>query len=151
VYPLPADSSIPCCSDDQFHEESSEIHHHHAYIEFLTGLLAAQPFPSGELKKPTVSQCDEIWQWLQDYYTAVQRDLIGDALEPRSCTSWRSMPKAIPAWCAERAIRTSSNKWPPECTGMMMAGGRRGWVSRSARRWGRCGRGWGWGVGETMR
>ena len=66
---------------DEFHEESSEIHHHHAYIEFLTGFLASQPFPSGELKEPTVSQCDEIWQRLQNYYTAVQRDLMADALE----------------------------------------------------------------------
>lgn len=65
---------------EEFHEESSEIHRHHACIEFLTGLLAAQPFPSGELKKPTVSQCDEIWQ-LQDYYLAVERDLMADALE----------------------------------------------------------------------
>src|ERR1700690_984585 len=56
---------------DEFQEESSEIHHHHAHIEFLTGLLATQPFPSGELKHLTVSQCDEIWQRLEDYYTAM--------------------------------------------------------------------------------
>jgi hypothetical protein len=66
---------------DEFHKESSEIHHHHAYIEFLTGLLATQPFPAGELKELTVSRCDEIWRRLEDYYTAVQRDLMADALE----------------------------------------------------------------------
>jgi hypothetical protein len=54
----------------EFHEELSEIHHHHAYIEFLTGLLATQPFPSGGLKEPTGSQCEEVWQRLKDYYTA---------------------------------------------------------------------------------
>jgi hypothetical protein len=66
---------------DEFHEESSQIHHHHAYIEFLTGLLACQPFPAGELKELTVSQCDEIWRRLEDYYIAVHRDLMADALE----------------------------------------------------------------------
>lgn len=66
---------------DEFHEESSAIHRHHAYIEFLTGLLAAQPFPASELMEPTVSQCDEIWQRLEDYYTAIQRDLMADALD----------------------------------------------------------------------
>ena len=66
---------------DEFYEESSEIHRHHAYIEFLTGLLAAQPFPTGELKELRVSHCDDTWQRLQDYYLAVQRDLCADALE----------------------------------------------------------------------
>jgi hypothetical protein len=66
---------------DDFHEESSEIHRHHAYIEFLTGLLATRPFPACELTELTVSHCDEIWQRLQDYYLAVQRDLIADGLE----------------------------------------------------------------------
>ena len=30
----------------EFHDEDSEIHRHHAYIEFLTGLLASEPFPA---------------------------------------------------------------------------------------------------------
>ena len=41
----------------------------------------SQPFPPGETKYPTVSQCDEIWQRLEDYYLAIQRDLMADALE----------------------------------------------------------------------
>jgi integrase len=32
------------------------------------------------LKKLTISQCDEIWQRLQDYFAAAQRDLVADAL-----------------------------------------------------------------------
>jgi hypothetical protein len=66
---------------DEFHDESSEIHRHHAYIEFLTGLLASQPFPSGELKELTASGCDEIWQRLQDYFDSVQRDLLASGIE----------------------------------------------------------------------
>lgn len=65
----------------EFHEESSEIHRYCPYIEFLTGLLATQPFPSGELEELTAFQCDEIWRRLQDYFDAVQRALIADALE----------------------------------------------------------------------
>jgi hypothetical protein len=66
---------------DEFHEESSEIHRHHAYIEFLTGLLVSQPFPTGALSELTVTHCDEIWERLQDYYVAVERDLMADALD----------------------------------------------------------------------
>ncbi len=65
----------------EFHDEDSEIHRHHAYIEFLTGLLASEPFPTGELNDLTASKCDEIWQRLQDYFVAVQRDLAADSLE----------------------------------------------------------------------
>lgn len=65
----------------EFHDESSEIHRHHAYIEFLTGLLASQPFPVGELKELTASGCDEIWERLKDYFDAVQRDLLASAIE----------------------------------------------------------------------
>lgn len=66
---------------DEFHEESSEIHRYHTYIEFLTGMLATHPFPSGELKELTVLQCDEIWLRLRNYFDAVQRDLFADALD----------------------------------------------------------------------
>lgn len=66
---------------DEFHEESSEIHRHHAYIEFLSGLLASRPFPTGELKGLTVSHCDAIWRRLQDYDLAVKRALLVEAPE----------------------------------------------------------------------
>lgn len=65
----------------EFHEESAEIHRHHPYIEFLSGILATQPFPTGEMSELKFSQCEEIWQRLKDYFDAVQRDLFADALE----------------------------------------------------------------------
>jgi hypothetical protein len=64
----------------EFHGESSEVHRHHAYIEFLAGFLATQPYPAGELKALTVPQCVEIWRRLQDYFDAIRTNLFADAL-----------------------------------------------------------------------
>lgn len=66
---------------DEFHDESSEVNRHHAYIEFLTGLLVSRSFPTGDVKELTVAHRDEIWQRLQDYYLAVERDLMVDRLK----------------------------------------------------------------------
>jgi len=66
---------------DEFHDESSEVNRHHAYIEFLTGLLVSRSFPTGDVKELTVAHRDEIWPRLQDYYLAVERDLMADRLK----------------------------------------------------------------------
>jgi hypothetical protein len=65
----------------EFYDESSEIHRHHAHIEFLTGFLASQPFPTGELKELTAIACDEVWQRLKDYFDAIQRSLFIQAMQ----------------------------------------------------------------------
>lgn len=66
---------------DEFQSESSQFHRHHTLLEFLTGLLAVQPFPSDTPTALTVTQCDDIWKRLNDYFESIDRDLMVDSLE----------------------------------------------------------------------
>jgi hypothetical protein len=137
---------------DEFHEESSEIHHHHAYIEFLTAFLATQPFPTGELKDLKASRCDEIWQRLKDYYTAVQRDLMADALEQTE----KLHKLAFDAKNHSLMVRGGAYPHQLEQMAVALYGEHDDWFQEilgftSARRCTRCGRRWSFQLGDTTR
>jgi hypothetical protein len=69
---------------DEFQPESADIHLHQTRIELLAGLLARRLFPEHPVEKITSADIDGVWYLLEEYFTAVGRELMAGMIQEES-------------------------------------------------------------------